>query len=383
MTEERAPAKVLFLVSASGAPCGVEAFARTIARTWERIGGEARSLAVSGRWGDFPAIWAALAETDALVVNVPVVAWKKMLLTPLAALCFARLRGCASALVLHEWADLDWRRRLVVGVYALSAQRLVFSSPHVRSGFLASRAMRFLDKPSVIAPIPSNVPPVAPAAAPRFGARLLNAKAQGALIVGHFGSIYPKKQCGFVLDVAQAAARAGRPVFCLFVGGFVKGADRVEEDFFAKARRSGVEDDLLVTGYVDDFAELNALLREADCFVYRFPEGLTSRRGSVLACLQSGRPVIVNAPREPGELDHHRAYRRALADGSLRLVDSDADLACYVDALGLLGKGSVTPLPAQSYDECWRDAATAVAVALEPRVRRRFSARFSRASIRA
>ncbi|ATQ66973.1 MULTISPECIES: glycosyltransferase [Methylosinus] len=379
MTVEPAPRKTLFLVSTAGAPCGVEAFARGIAATWGRIGGEARSLSVSGRLRDLAAIWRALAEAEALAINVPVVAWKAMLLTPLAALIMARLRGRVSVLVLHEWADLDWRRRIVVGAYALVAQRLVFSSPHVRSGFEESRVMRFMNKPSVIAPIPSNIPPVAPAAAPPVAARLREAKARGALIVGHFGSIYPKKQCGFVLDVAQAA----RGVFCVFIGGFVKGVDRVEEEFFAKARDLRVDDRILVTGYVDDFAELNALFREVDCFVYRFPEGLTSRRGSVLACLQSGRPVIVNAPRDAAELDHHRGYRRALAGGSLRLVEGAADVAAYVEALASLGPRGVEPLPAQSYDECWRDAATAVAAALAPRARRPISARFSRASIRA
>ncbi|MBY6241932.1 hypothetical protein [Methylosinus sp. Sm6] len=382
MTAEDTPAETLFLISSSPAPCGVEAFARAVAGAWPRIGGKARMLAVSGGPRDLAAIWRALGACDAIAINVPVVAWKKALLTPLAALISARLRGRGSALVLHEWADLDWRRRLVVGAYALVAQALVFSSPHVRAGFLASRAMRLAGKPTVIAPIPSNIPPVAPSAAPRFAARLREAKAQGGIIIGHFGAIYPKKQSGFVLDVAEAAMRAGCPAFCLFIGGFVKGADRVEDEFYAKARRLGVEERMLVTGYIDDFAELNALFGEVDCFLYRFPEGLTSRRGSVLACLQSGRPVIVNAPRETDEFDHHRIYRRAFADGSLRLVDSGADAAAYVRALASIDAGGVATRPASgAYVDSWRDAAAAVAGALR-RSGSRVSARSSRASIR-
>jgi hypothetical protein len=84
-------------------------------------------------------------------------------------------------------------------------------------------------------------------------------------------------------------------------------------------------------GYVDSPRELHALFAEVDCFLYRFPEGLTSRRGSVLACLQSGKPVIVNTPRQAGEFDH-RSYRRAIADGSLMLLANNADARAYADA---------------------------------------------------
>jgi glycosyltransferase involved in cell wall biosynthesis len=358
------PPRTLFLVSPSRAPCGVEAFARAVAAQWPELGGEARLLAITGRAGDLAAIWSALADVDALVINVPVVAWKKALLTPLVALVLALIRGRESVLVLHEWADLDWRRRITVGLYAVFAGRLVFSSPHVRAGFLANRFMRLLGKPTSIAPIPSNIPPVAPSAEPPFAARLREAKAEGLLVIGHFGSIYPRKQCDFVLDVAVRAAQAGRPVLCLFIGGFVKAMDNVEEDFVAKTRRLGLEDKVVVTGYVEEFADINALFGAVDCFLYRFSEGLTSRRSSVLAGLQSGKPVIVNAPCDAAEFDHHRGYRRALADGSLQLVASDADADAYVEVLSTLA--AAEPRSAPLGDDGWRDAASAVAASLAP-----------------
>lgn len=365
------PRRSLFLISPSRAPCGVESFARLVAAHWPQAGEEARTLAVSGRPGDILAIWTALSEVDALVVDVPVVAWKKVLMTPFIALILAAIRGRTSILVLHEWVDLDWRRRLVVGAYALVAQRLVFSSPHVRAGFSSNGALRRLRKPSAIVPIPSNIPPVEPSAEPRFAARLREARAKGRLVIGQFGSIYPRKQSDFVLDVAARLARAGRPVLCLFIGDFIKGMDRVEQDFDAKVRRLGMEEAVLVTGYVEDFGEMNALLRSVDCFLYRFPEGLTSRRGSVLACLLAGRPVIVNAPRDAGELDHHRAYRRSLEGGALRLVDHAAGVDEYAEALATIGAAGVDARDsAQQYEACWRDAAAALVEALGPAARR-------------
>ncbi|OAI31005.1 hypothetical protein A1351_06875 [Methylosinus sp. R-45379] len=356
--------KTLFLVSTATQPCGVESFARHVAARWGELGLEAQRLAVSGKLGDWAAIWRALGEVDAIAINLPVVAWKKVVLTPLVALILALLRGRGRVLVLHEWADLDWRRRLIVSVYALFAQRFVFSSPFVREGFAKGAVTRFLAARSAIAPIPSNIPPTAPDGPSPLAERIGAARAEGRIVIGHFGSIYPKKQSDFVLDVAARLRDSGRPVLCLFIGGFVKGVDRIEEDFRAKTQALGLAEDCLVTGYVDGHRDLHALFAEVDCFLYRFPEGLTSRRGSVLACLQSGKPVIVNAPREAGEFDHHRAYRRAIADGSLKLLANDADARAYADCLARtesLPSRSLSPL----YDQCWRDAAAAIAATLD------------------
>jgi len=361
--------KTLFLVSTTTQPCGVESFARHVAARWGELGLEAQRLPVSGRLGDWAAIWRALGEVDALAINLPVVAWKKVVLTPLVALVLALLRGRGRILVLHEWADLDWRRRLVISVYALFAQRFVFSSPFVRDGFAKGGVTRLLPARnlparSVIAPIPSNIPPTEPDSPSPLAERIREARAEGRIIIGHFGSIYPKKQSDFVLEVAARLRDAGRPALCLFIGDFIKGVDRVEEEFRAKAQALGLSEDCIVTGYVDDARALHALFGEVDCFLYRFPEGLTSRRGSVLACLQSGKPVIVNAPRETGEFDHHRAYRRAIGDGSLILLPHEADARVYAERLAHSERRSSRPL-SPLYDQCWRDAAAAVAASLD------------------
>ncbi len=355
--------KTLFLVSPSTKPCGVEAFARDLAKQWRGIGLEDKRLAISGRLCDWRAIWKALADVDALAINVPLVAWKKVLLTPLAALMFALIRGRTTVLVLHEWSDLDWRRRAVVGAYALFARRLAFSSPSVRRGFLASGLMARLAPRTSIATIPSNIEPTPPTGPSPFAARIRKERDEGKIIIGHFGSIYPKKQSDFVLDVAAELKRLGRPAFVVFIGSFIKGVDRVEEDFYAKARRLGLSDDVLVSGYVEEAGAIHALFEEVDCFVYRFGEGLTSRRGSVLACLQSRQLVIVNAPRDAHEFDHHRAYRLALLNKSLRLVETDATASSYAALLAQYS--SFEPqAPTTMFEQSWRDAALAVAASL-------------------
>jgi hypothetical protein len=44
-------------------------------------------------------------------------------------------------------------------------------------------------------------------------------------------------------------------------------------------------------------------------FCYPLEEGITARRSSILACVQSGRPVIVTGPAGTDEFDHHPRFK--------------------------------------------------------------------------
>ena len=311
--------RMLFLVSSSTTPCGVEMFARGLSAATAALGETSESLAVDGGWRDIRRLWSAPRGANALVISFPVVAWKRALLMPLLALAFARSRGASTVVILHEWADLNPLRRLFVSLYLLAAETVLFSSPTVQREVEAG-PMRWL---------------------------------------GHFGSIYPKKQSAAVLDIAAALRAKGKEVFVVFIGGFIRGQDDVEGQFWARAKRLGVDDLVLVTGYMRFDAEIFALFDEVDVFAYAFTEGLTSRRGSVLACLESGRPVVVNAPALANEFDHHPTYKRLIADGLLRFVSRDAEASEFANAILTIEPGEGrTPKP--FFASAWRDAAEAV-----------------------
>ena len=203
---------LVVLTSPSAAPCGVEGFARGLAEAVRAEGIAARTLAVSGRLGDSLRIWRGLEGADALVVNLPVVAWKKALLTPLVALLMARLRSLGAIAALHEWADLKAARRLACSLYVLVARKVVFSSPTVRAEFEQSWIARLKVRGGLL-PIPPNIArPDALADGPLID-RIRDERARGKLALGHFGSIYPKKRNDFALDVAAALDGARPPLF--------------------------------------------------------------------------------------------------------------------------------------------------------------------------
>lgn len=344
--------RLLVLASQAAAPCGVEAFARRLAAT----AGSRAPVHVSGGRRDLNA---ALDSVDALVLNLPVVAWKRDLAGPVRAAAAARRRGRKVVLVLHEWADLAWKRRGSYLPLLPLASAIAFSSPEVARQFAASPVSRLATARRAIVPIPPNLAPPAVTVAPPQAAVLDDARAAGRLVIGHFGSIYPKKQSTAVLDVARALMDRGADPFVAFIGSFVKGLDRVEADFTARVAALGLQDRVTITGYVATEAEVFGLFQRCDAFVYAFSEGLTARRGSVLACALSGRPVIVNAPAEAGAFDHHPTYRRLLACGALRLVPHGSDATVMAEAV-LTAVTSGTAAAQINVEAAWSEALSVI-----------------------
>ncbi|MCZ8314727.1 glycosyltransferase family 1 protein [Phreatobacter sp.] len=347
MSRPDAPARLDVLVSETAAPCGVEAFARRLAAT-------AGDRAATRPLGTEPP-----AEAGVLVLNLPVVAWKKRLVEPITAAGRARAAGRPVLIVLHEWADLDWKRRASYAPLLPLASAILFSSPEVAAQFAASPQSRLAPKRRGIVPIPPNV--ILPEHLPETElSRLMAAERhRGRLVLGHFGSIYPRKQSAQILDLTATLVQRGADPFAIFLGSFVKGQDDVEGDFRARARALGVEDRIHVSGYIADDADLFAAFAEVDVFAYLFAEGLTSRRGSVLACAMSGRPVVVNAPETAGAFDHHPTYRRLLDEGRLRLVPTHAGLHEVAEAIEAAAAAPRSP-GQLDVESAWRDALAAL-----------------------
>ncbi|MEA2839214.1 MAG: hypothetical protein QOF41_544 [Methylobacteriaceae bacterium] len=354
----------LFLVSHSKTPCGVETFARHLAKSCNAGGRTARQLPVSGQMRKLRDVWRALRSAEALVINAPVVAWKRVLLLPLLCILLARLRGRKVVQILHEWGDLDPRRRLVLSAYLLFATHVLYSSPSVRDQHRGSMLMRVLRVKTGLVPIPPNIAPpqggdVGGHATPPHDAveALADARRAGRLIIGHFGSIYPRKRSDRILEIAAELKRRGHDVLLAYIGDFIRGSDDIEDVFARRIAELGLTNDVLITGYIESHADVYAALRETDVLVYAFADGLSSRRGSVLGALLSGRPVIVNRPQNAGEFDHHPAFRQALATRALRLVDAAEDVCAYAEAIERAH--GIRQAVAIDFDQCWRDAAAA------------------------
>lgn len=318
--------RYLVLKSDATTVCGVEAFTRNLA---ERLGSRAASDILDGNLGRLSE---RLGDVDAIVFNFPIVAWKKRLVEPFVAAALAKLKRKRVVVVLHEWASLDWKRRLVLWPVILLADHILFSAPEVQREWLQSR-YPVGRKSTAVIPIPPNLLPSGHDKAGPAALAIRALRAGGRTIIGQFGSIYPRKNCAELLAIARSLVDMGEDVAVAFIGSFIKGMDNVEEDFRSRVEALDLGERVLVTGYLATDEEVFAACREVDIFCYRFSEGLTARRGSVLAAALGGRIVVTNAPADPSGLEHHGLFQALIRNGNIVVCPHDADVGAMANAV--------------------------------------------------
>jgi glycosyltransferase involved in cell wall biosynthesis len=352
--------RALFLGAGPQMQCGVGQFTRLLGENIEKLApGNTTTLTLTRAEGSIADIWRAVGSVQSVVCNFPIVAWKRVVFRPLLALAIARLRGRHVVLIQHEWRGLRWPRRITYIPALLLANTIVMFSPLVRRELADDPAVGWAAKKSVLAPLPPNIEAPAVTTDSPLRRQLAAARESGRLVIGHFGSIYPGKQPNALLDIcARLRARGLRPLL-VYVGSFIRGLDGVEKDFYARAAELGIADDVIVSGYVASDDDVFAIFSEIDAFCYPLEEGITARRGSILACVQSGRPVIVSSPAAPDEFDEHPRFKALIDRGAIVLVDRGSGEDGYVDGIvSALNRPPVqTPF---DFDGWWRDVAQAV-----------------------
>src|SRR5207237_5759411 len=115
----------------------------------------------------------------------------------------------------------------------------------------------------------------------------------------------------------------------VYIGSFIRGVDRVEEEFYARAAELDLTDDVIVSGFVASDHEVFGLFNEVDAFCYPLDEGLTARRSSVLTCVQSGKPLIVTGPALADEFGHHPSFKQLTGGGATVLGGAGSDQRSY------------------------------------------------------
>ena len=173
----------------------------------------------------------------------------------------------------------------------------------------------------------------------RAGVRRRLGLAADDLLAAFFGFLHPDKGLEGLIE-AVAQVRGEHPGLRLVLAGGIEShsvrgdaAAALRRDLEDVARRHGVEDHVIFTGYLPE-QEVSRLLLAADAAVYPFNAGVTAKSGSFLAALAHDVPTIatslpgvVTRPTEiEGVLRVPPRDSIALAH-ALRLVLSDRALA--------------------------------------------------------
>jgi glycosyltransferase involved in cell wall biosynthesis len=323
--------RTLFLSAGSKEPCGVEVFTRKLVAALGAAEGEL--YPVSGRWRDLPAAINRVVRAERIVFGLPLVAWKRVLLAPFLLLVAAVVTRRRTVLFLHEWSVLHRLRRLVLAPFVLLAGSIVVLSPHVRGELAADRLIGRAARKCRLVPHPPTVAPPCERAVTATVRRVEEAARTNDIVIGTFGAIYKGKAPDALLDICAHLRRRGLRVAAVFVGSFTQSLDQYEALFHARVAELGLEDQVIVTGYIASEAELYALFERIGVFLFLFPEGMTARRSSVIACLQSNRPVVVSAPQASGEFTHHPGLTALIDSGALSFIPRSASVADIADTL--------------------------------------------------
>jgi glycosyltransferase involved in cell wall biosynthesis len=151
-------------------------------------------------------------------------------------------------------------------------------------------------------PIGSNIAPTPPAGYDRATWRGRLGVGAHEFLLGYFGFLNESKGGDLLVEVLARLAEGGAPVKLVLIGGRTGASDATNAAFGDKLDARIVEqhltDRILRTGFVAP-AEVSAHLLACDAVILPYRDGVSFRRGSLMAALAHGCPIISTPPALP------------------------------------------------------------------------------------
>jgi len=186
------------------------------------------------------------------------------------------------------------RFRVVVEM-AQSAQRAIVTNIEDQAALSP-----LLRPPPALVPIGSNIHPAPPPGFDRTAWRTRAGVAEGETVLAYFGFLNESKGGEELVRALAALRQRGLAVSLWMIGGQVGTSDPTNQTYLAHVRRLiaelGLEAWVRWTGFVSP-AEVSAHLLSADLCVLPYRDGVSFRRGSLMAALAHGLPVVSTVPR--------------------------------------------------------------------------------------
>ncbi len=194
-------------------------------------------------------------------------------------------------------------------------------------------------------PIGSNIAPAPPLGYDRAGWRARSGVLPDEFLLGYFGFLNPSK--GGDTLIAALAGLAGRKanVKLILIGGRAGSSDsQVNESFGAAVDRLIADFDLadriIRTGFVEA-ADVSAHLSACDAVALPYRDGASFRRGTFMAALAHGCPIITTDPSYPlPELQDGVNVRLVPPDSASAIVLAVSELLDAPDLRARLGQGA-------------------------------------------
>lgn len=148
-------------------------------------------------------------------------------------------------------------------------------------------------------PIGSNIPCVPPGGYERTLWRRRWGIDEDTLLLCYFGFLNASKGGEELIAALDNLGRAGRRVSLLMIGGTIGASDPTNRAYLELVKRSirerGLEGRVIWTGYMPP-EEVSASFLSADICVLPYRDGASFRRGSFMAALAHGMPIVTTWP---------------------------------------------------------------------------------------
>lgn len=239
-------------------------------------------------------------------------------------------------------------RPWVVEKLARSAEAVIVTNPEdlvlLKEKGIDRRRLRLI-------PIGSNVRAIQPPVTRVRALRKELGLGEEDLLIGYFGFLNASKGADVLIQVFQ---QLDPNVHLAFIGAKTGSSDPENVAFLdrieSEIKRLNLNSRVHWSGYLPD-AELSTYFAAVDIMVMPYRDGVSLRRGTLMAILSNGRPLITTEPAIPvPELIHGENVWLTPIDDTAALKEAIEQLADDPDLRIRLGKGAAELSKAFSWD---------------------------------
>jgi glycosyltransferase involved in cell wall biosynthesis len=255
------------------------------------------------RLRDIPGLVRALwtERPDVVHLQYPTHGFRRSIVPHLLHLC---MLGWPRVTTLHDYAGQRWPIRLSMSAFAWSG-RIIVNGALDQKAFV--RWHPWMASRVSVVPIGSNMP----------GGTW---EPTGPFTIVHFGMLRPDKGLEQMIELARLCRQANRPYRCVIVGAAVPHIRDYAESLFRQAEGTGLE----WRGGVPP-EEVSEILRHAHVAYLAPVCGIHERRGSLLACVANGLPVVAKVDWETPDFLRGYVIAANTAQEALQAIDQLQD----------------------------------------------------------
>lgn len=315
------------------------------------------------RWSALGAIADVAVRYELDVVNLQFQAAAFDMNIPAVNLLPWRLRGLAKTVVTFHDLRVPYLfpkagrlRNWTIRRLARSADGMVVTNSEDRNDLVEDG----LDEDKIRQiPIGSNISSAPLDAVQIAGARRDLGLAPGDCLIGYFGFLNESKGAD---SLVRALSEIDAYYHLVFIGGRTGSSDPDNNEAFLNQLEGliselGLGKRVHWTGFLPE-SKVSAFLQAADMMVLPYRDGASLRRGSLMAVLAHGRPLITTTPRTPApDLVHRENVWITPVDDVRRLADAIVTLATEPEIRVQLGRAALLLSKEFSWDRIARSTA--------------------------